>query len=381
LCALAALLAVQALTAQAQSPGALQQRLAGHQARERALRAGVASDDRLLAGIRGSVAQVQARLSAAQARLAAAQARLNALQGELRAARAHLVQLQQRLRDADAALRANLVSQYESNEPDLIAVVMSARGFADLLEQGTYYSRIQQQDARIIATDRRVRTQVIAQATRLGRLEAQAQADTQQILAQRDSIDTLQLALLRRQGQVQAARNRKSAQLASESAVAARLQADLARVQARERALVAPAAPGRVLRGGGFTFPMPAGAAVGPGSWTLDQGVDIAAPGHTPLLAVGSGTIVLHGIGGFGAWAPVLHLDGGQYVYYGHAGPGGQLPVGTHVAAGQVIGEVGAGIVGISSGPHLEIGFCDASGTPNGGASTMMALLRGAYGG
>ena len=126
---------------------------------------------------------------------------------------------------------------------------------------------------------------------------------------------------------------------------------------------------------------MSRGAASGPGSWSLDQGVDITAPGGTALLAVGSGTIVLHGIGGFGSWAPVLHLDSGRYVYYGHAGPGNAVPVGTHVSAGQVISEVGSGIVGISTGPHLEIGFSDASGTPAGGAGEMLSLLQGAYGG
>jgi murein DD-endopeptidase MepM/ murein hydrolase activator NlpD len=137
----------------------------------------------------------------------------------------------------------------------------------------------------------------------------------------------------------------------------------------------------QVSSGGGFTFPLPKGAASPPGTWTLDQGVDIAAPGNTPLLAVGSGTIVLHGIGGFGPSAPVLHLDSGAYVYYGHAGPGNMVPVGTHVGAGQVISEVGAGIVGISTGPHLEIGFCDGSGTPLGGgtASQMMSFLQGSY--
>ena len=84
---------------------------------------------------------------------------------------------------------------------------------------------------------------------------------------------------------------------------------------------------------GGFTFPLPKSAASPPGTWSLDQGVDISAPGNTPEFAVCSGTIVLHGIGGFGPWAPVLHcdssLDGYDYVYYGHAGPANQLPVGT----------------------------------------------------
>ena len=91
----------------------------------------------------------------------------------------------------------------------------------------------------------------------------------------------------------------------------------------------------------------------------------------------------VHGIGGFGPWAPVLHCDsaigGFDYVYYGHAGPANQLPVGTHVGAGQVMSEIGPGIVGISTGPHLEIGFADGSGSPAGGASTMMSLLQSSY--
>jgi murein DD-endopeptidase MepM/ murein hydrolase activator NlpD len=135
---------------------------------------------------------------------------------------------------------------------------------------------------------------------------------------------------------------------------------------------------------GGFVFPLPKGSASPPGSWSLDQGVDISAPGNTPEYAVCSGTIVLHGIGGFGPWAPVLHcdspIDGYSYVYYGHAGPAYQLPVGSHVGAGQVMSSVGPGIVGISTGPHIEIGFADSSGSPmGGGAPTMMSLLQGSY--
>ncbi|MFL5859459.1 MAG: peptidoglycan DD-metalloendopeptidase family protein, partial [Solirubrobacteraceae bacterium] len=136
----------------------------------------------------------------------------------------------------------------------------------------------------------------------------------------------------------------------------------------------------------GFTFPMPKGDVAPPATWSLDDGVDISAPGGTPELAVCSGTIVLHGMGGFGPSAPVLHCDsslaGYDYVYYGHAGPGNWTAVGTHVSQGQVISAVGSGIVGISSGPHLELGFADSSGSPVGPASApaMMSLLRGAYG-
>jgi murein DD-endopeptidase MepM/ murein hydrolase activator NlpD len=93
---------------------------------------------------------------------------------------------------------------------------------------------------------------------------------------------------------------------------------------------------------------------------SVDQGVDYSAPGGTPEYAMGSGTIIQEGISGFGPNAPVLQITSGplvgKTVYYGHAGPD-LVPVGANVVQGQQITSVGNGIVGISTGPHLEIGF------------------------
>jgi len=355
-----------------------------------------------LAKLNASIASLQTRMTRIQADLDAKRAQLLKLRTELDSARTRLAQLQAFEARGEQVLSQQLVSAYENDRPDIINVVLEARGFKDLLERLSFAQRVRNQSVRIVDRVRAARRAVAAEAVRLGALDQRQQAITTQVLLQRNALARDRISLV--QQQISAAQNRdaKASALASARGHVSALRQQLSKLQAAQAAAAAaatnaalgssssggaPVGSGQVSTGGGFTFPLPRGSAVPPGGWTLDQGVDIAAPGGTPLLAVCSGTIVLHGIGGFGPDAPVLHCDsslaGYSYVYYGHAGPANALAIGTHVGAGQVISEVGPGIVGFSTGPHLEIGFSDGSGTPVGGgsASAMMSLLRGAYGG
>jgi murein DD-endopeptidase MepM/ murein hydrolase activator NlpD len=114
---------------------------------------------------------------------------------------------------------------------------------------------------------------------------------------------------------------------------------------------------------------------------SVDDGVDYPGPGGTPEFAMGPGVIIKEGISGFGPNCPVIHITGGPLadrdVYYGHAGPN-LVHVGDTVQQDQQISIVGYGIVGESTGPHLEIGFYPPSGSPGG--RPMLAYINSELG-
>jgi len=356
----------------------------------------VAAANTRLGQLGGGISRLQNQIAAIQRKIGPELARLAQLRVQFARARAQLSQLEALEAHAEAVLATQLVGTYESDQPDLITAVLDAKGFQDLLDRIAYVSRVQHEDAEVVKSVRATREAVAGQATRLGALEQRLQAVTATVLAQRNALIRAKLSLVQQQAAAARSRNATASKLQSIRSQVGSLQSQLSKIVAAQAAQAARAAglsapagssgPVQVSSSGGFVFPLPKSAASGPGSWSQDQGVDISAPGDTPELAVCSGTIVLHGIGGFGPSAPVLHCDspisGYSYVYYGHAGPADQLPIGTHVAVGQVMSSIGPGIVGISTGPHLELGFCDSSGSPlGGGAGTMMSLLRAAYGG
>lgn len=381
-CVLTLISASSGLTPARAAPTAshLQQQIGSGQNQISSLSGQVDAANGKISALNASISGLQQQIATAQSDVDAKRAVLLKLRSESDAAQAHLQQLQAAERTAQSALAQQLIGSYEGDSPDVVSVVLDSSGFNNMLEQLSFAQRIGRQDAKVVAQVRASRRAVAAQATSLAALSVQQQNVTVQALTARNRLASAKLALVNQELSIASTRD----------TAARKLRGARNRVVSLRRQLAQADAPvtgsgGAGVPVGGFTFPMPKSDVSPPATWSPDDGVDIAAPGGAPEFAVCSGAIVLHGIGGFGPSAPVLHcdspIDGYDFVYYGHAGPGNWVSVGTHVRQGQAISEVGSGIVGISTGPHLEIGFADSSGSPIGpsSAGTMMALLRASY--
>ncbi|MDQ3653502.1 MAG: peptidoglycan DD-metalloendopeptidase family protein [Chloroflexota bacterium] len=85
----------------------------------------------------------------------------------------------------------------------------------------------------------------------------------------------------------------------------------------------------------------------------LHDGLDLAAPLGTPLLAAGSGTVVTAGWCncGLGYYVEIDHGDG-VHTLYGHMASQPYVRAGESVSQGDVIGPLGS--TGISTGPHVH---------------------------
>jgi cell wall-associated NlpC family hydrolase len=208
---LAVAAALLATNLTAASSGDLQSQITATQSAAQSMRAQIAADSAQIARTSGGLAHARSQLAAVQADLDRRVAQLKTVQSSLLAARDHLVDLENRLHVATTALAANLVANYEGNQPNLMTVILSSHGFGQLLEQVNFMSRVAHQDSHVVAWTRTARAEVAREARALAALEARDRALADQILARRNQVAALQSALLHQQLTELARRSRAGA--------------------------------------------------------------------------------------------------------------------------------------------------------------------------
>jgi murein DD-endopeptidase MepM/ murein hydrolase activator NlpD len=333
--------------------------------REGVLTTTIASFNSRIERLQGEIHGTQTRLRRVQRGLDRARADLLETRDRLDVARDRLERVRRELAQARSVLAGRLVEIYKADRPDALTVVLEADGFADLLERTEFLDRISDQDRDIVDRVRRLRDRAKEQADQLAVLERREQLAAERILRRRDEIASARDQLVSSRSELRGARNDRSATLARVRRTRSRVQEDLQALEAQQARIQntlrnqAPEAPqqgaGPVRRGSGqFIWPVngPITGSFGearPGH--MHAGVDIAAPGGTPIRAAGAGRVALAAYtGGYGNYTCIQH-SGSLSTCYGHQSRLGTSS-GASVRQGQVIGYVGN--TGHSFGNHLH---------------------------
>ena len=214
------------------SAGDLQSQISATRSAAGSLQSQIAADTAQIQTTTTGLQDARQRLDAIQGQLNVHVEQLRSVQASLIAARDRLVDLENRLHQASTALADNLRANYEGGQPDLVSVVLEARGFGDLLEQMSFMARIAHQDSSIVAFTRTARVEVSRQATTLASLETRDRSLAEQVLGQRNQIAALHSALLRQQIAELSSRAGKNNELGGLNSRLKKLQAQAARQEA-----------------------------------------------------------------------------------------------------------------------------------------------------
>ena len=341
-----------------------ERRVASKRGRERVLVSDIRRYGTRIDGLEERVSGLVVRENAAQRDLERSTAALGRTQRELRAQRRRLVRLRARLTQARRVLAARLVELYQADKPDLVGVVVSSRGFTDLLERAEFLARIGRQDQPVVTAVRAARTTAATLEARLADLESTQRRTTARVKARRVEIGRIKARAVATRDTVQAVRASRAALLRGVRIQRRHLEGSLAsmrREESKVRAKLAAATTAAPATGRS-TIKRGSGALVWPadGQFTspfgqrwgrLHAGIDIAVPTGTPVRAAGGGTVSIAGwTGGYGNYVCV-DVSGGPTVCGAH---NSQLKVrvGQRVAKGQVIAL--SGNTGNSTGPHVH---------------------------
>ena len=318
-------------------------------------------------GLESDIDVLNGKVAKLEADLAAKRARLTELRDLYRYQTARLELLTQQHAEAQRRLEERLVALYETDQPDAVAILLESGSLNDLIEQMQLLNEIGQQDKRIAAEIAAVKDELRAARQKTAGTKAEVARVTaalgERTAAQRAARDELvarELALVDaragKESLLASVREERSEDeedleemLAASAAIAAKIQAAQAAAAAAQGA---PTVGSGAAPAGGFVWPVQGvlTSTFGPRWGRLHEGIDIGAPGGTPIVASAAGTVIFAGwLGGYGNLTLIDHGNG-VATAYGHqsafsvtSGP---------VSQGQAIGAVGS--TGNSTGNHLH---------------------------
>ena len=274
-----------------------------------------------------------------------------------------LVFLQRQHKEAVARLSKRLVEMYTTEPTSSLSVVLEAGSFSDMLDQLEFLNTIGRQDRKIAGEVENAKLQM--QETRNSTRKTRRQvAETTATVAARTAEQRAvrdRLAWSQRSSPPPAGTSRPCSRMCARtrrmrSATCATSRPRAPRSPPRSAPRRAPQivpAPTGAASAAGFVWPVH-GVLTSYYGWRwgrMHEGIDIAVPNGTPVVAAAAGTVIVAGwMGGYGNLVVVDH-GGGVSTAYGH-NTSLTVGVGQQVAQGQLIAY--SGNTGHSTGPHVH---------------------------
>jgi peptidoglycan hydrolase CwlO-like protein len=222
----------------ASSSGQLTDQLQAIQGKEAPLKSGIAHDNARIQAFQSKISDLQAEIDGLQLNLSIQERLLAKDKEALRRSRARLVRLRTALKHDRQVLAEQIRAAYESPQPDLVTVVIEAKGFADLLESVDRMQAVGRQNANVVHSVRDTRDAVKAESKRLTGLTHQQQRVTSAIVVERNAIDESRLELVNQQAVFIRSKGRRSARLSALQSQGAALEKRIASQQARAAAAI-----------------------------------------------------------------------------------------------------------------------------------------------
>lgn len=315
-----------------------QQELNQQNSQKKSLTDQVISLDQQISEKENNIAELESAISEAEDHLAV-------LEKELKAA-------EEKVDTQNANLNARLRNMYKNGTVGFIDVLMDSGSFSEFLNNLSMVEMVYTSDKDVLEELQKIydeidtkKKEIESAKQELDSAKATAEEEKQSLQADKSSVE------------------KKKAAIAAD---AAETQKELDRLEADARALTATinkgSSSGTKYTGGKMTWPAPQytrissefGGRTHPvtGVYKYHSGMDLAAPGGSPILAASSGTVIIAGNtgNGYGNYVVIDH-GGGITTLYGHCS---SLLVkkGRKVSRGQQIAKVGS--TGLSTGNHLH---------------------------
>jgi murein DD-endopeptidase MepM/ murein hydrolase activator NlpD len=341
---------------------ALQAEIADAKAEEGVLTTQLSAVVAELEDAQAAVDSAEASVSALESELAGAQARLDELTALLERQTRRLERLQAEYQKAVAILEARVRAAYIDEPPDVLAFLVSASSFDEIIDSVELLSRIGRQDQRIAKQVERARADAAAERrATIGTKRLQA-ATVSVIAARTDEARVARDQLAVDRDRLATVQSLKSSALTDTRETREEYLREVEALAAQSAALAATIRDAQEGAGStgtgqasaaGLIWPCDGVVVSGFGMrWgRMHEGIDIGCAYGAPNRAAAAGTVIYSGwLGGYGNLVVVDHGNG-LSTAYAHASSL-LVGVGQSVSQGETVSLVGS--TGNSSGPHLH---------------------------